>query len=217
MSKHYTCELCKKEFNQKIDFTRHQNKKAPCISLTEMQQISQTKEVKTEFKTNLSTIFKYCLDVLRNNEHLTGDKALRTLAHLLDLRLLEPKFGNQIDIDTYDYDFSSYEDEIIEILIDRDDLKHKASMGKRKGSTKKDKVMRRYYLFRKAYKKEGRSQQQVAHMFNLKEHATVIHGLKQVGLLIETKNKDFIEIKKEYDRIFNLRTFEEEEINEESH
>ena len=109
------------------------------------------------------------------------------------------------------------EDEIIEILIDRDDLKHKASMGKRKGSTKKDKVMRRYYLFRKAYKKEGRSQQQVAHMFNLKEHATVIHGLKQVGLLIETKNKDFIEIKKEYDRIFNLRTFEEEEINEESH
>lgn len=116
----YTCELCKKEFNQKIDFTRHQNKKAPCITLTEMQQISQTKEVKTEFKTNLSTIFNYCLDVLRNNEHLTGDKALRTLAHLLDLRLLEPQFGNQIDIDTYEYDFSSYEDEIIE--------KHKAKL-----------------------------------------------------------------------------------------
>ena len=120
MSKHYTCELCKKEFNQKIDFTRHQNKKAPCITLTEMQQISQTKEVKTEFKINLSTIFNYCLDVLRNNEHLTGDKALRTLAHLLDLRLLEPQFGNQIDIDTYEYDFSSYEDEIIE--------KHKAKL-----------------------------------------------------------------------------------------
>ena len=85
-----------------------------------MQQISQTKEVKTEFKTNLSTIFNYCLDLLRNNEHLTGDKALRTLAHLLDLRLLEPQFGNQIDIDTYEYDFSSYEDEIIE--------KHKAKL-----------------------------------------------------------------------------------------
>ena len=120
MSKHYTCELCKKKFNQKIDFTRHQNKKAPCITLTEMQQIIQIKEVKTEFKTNLSTIFNYCLDVLRNNEHLTGDKALRTLAHLLDLRLLEPQFGNQIDIDTYEYDFSSYEDDIIE--------KHKAKL-----------------------------------------------------------------------------------------
>ena len=114
MPKHYTCELCKKEFNQKIDFTRHQNKKAPCITLTEMQQINQTKKVKIEFKTNLSTIFNYCLDVLRNKEHLTGDKALRTLAHLLNLRLLEPHFGNQIDIDTYEYDFSSYEDEIIE-------------------------------------------------------------------------------------------------------
>lgn len=120
MPKQYTCDLCKKVFNQKIDFTRHQNKKAPCITLTEMQQISQTKEVKTEFKINLSTIFNYCLDVLRNNEHLTGDKALRTLAHLLDLRLLEPQFGNQIDIDTYEYDFSSYEDEIIE--------KHKAKL-----------------------------------------------------------------------------------------
>ena len=65
-------------------------------------------------KNNLYTIFNYCLDVLRNNEHLTGDKALRTLAHLLDLRLLEPHFGNKIDIDTYNYDFSSYEDDIIE-------------------------------------------------------------------------------------------------------
>ena len=120
MSKQYTCELCNKVFNQKIDFTRHQNKKAPCITIDKMQELTQTKEVKTDFKTNLSTIFNYCLDVLRNNEHLTGDKALRTLAHLLDLRLLEPQFGNQIDIDTYDYDFSSYEDDIIE--------KHKAKL-----------------------------------------------------------------------------------------
>jgi len=120
MSKQYTCELCNKVFNQKIDFTRHQNKKAPCITIDKMQELTQTKEVKSDFKTNLSTIFNYCLDVLRNNEHLTGDKALRTLAHLLDLRLLEPQFGNQIDIDTYDYDFSSYEDDIIE--------KHKAKL-----------------------------------------------------------------------------------------
>ena len=114
MTKEYTCELCKKEFNQKIDFTRHQNKKTPCITIDKMQELTQAKEVKTEFKTNLSTIFNYCLDVLRNNEHLTGDKALRTLAHLLDLRLLEPQFGQQIDIDTYAYDFSAYDDDIAE-------------------------------------------------------------------------------------------------------
>lgn len=110
----YTCELCEKTFTQKIDFTRHTNKKAPCISIDKMQSLTQMKDLKTDNKTNLATIFNYCLDVLRNNEHLTGDKALRTLAHLLDLRLLEPQFGQQIDIDAYAYDFSAYDDDIVE-------------------------------------------------------------------------------------------------------
>jgi type I restriction-modification system DNA methylase subunit len=114
MTKEYNCDLCKKVFNQKIDFTRHTNKKTSCISIDKMQSLTQTKDEKTEYKTNLSTIFNYCLDVLRNNEHLTGDKALRTLAHLLDLRLLEPQFGQQIDIDDYAYNFSAYEDDIAE-------------------------------------------------------------------------------------------------------
>ena len=53
MSKQYSCDLCKKVFNQKIDFTRHQNKKTPCITLTEIQQLSQTKEVKMDNKTHI--------------------------------------------------------------------------------------------------------------------------------------------------------------------
>ena len=114
MSKQYTCELCKKVFNQKIDFTRHQNKKAPCITLTEMQQISQTKEVKMDNKTTLISVFKNCLNILRDNEGLTGEKALRTLSYLLILKLLEPHFGGEINIDDYEYDFSHIEDEMIE-------------------------------------------------------------------------------------------------------
>jgi len=114
MSKQYTCELCKKVFNQKIDFTRHQNKKAPCISLTEMQQLSQTKEVKMDNKTTLISVFKSCLNILRDNEGLTGEKALRTLSYLLILKLLEPHFGGEINIDDYEYDFSHIEDEMIE-------------------------------------------------------------------------------------------------------
>jgi type I restriction enzyme S subunit len=97
----YVCELCKKEFGQKIDYTRHKNKKSPCISIEQIQSRAQVQETNTDVRRKLATVFKYCLDVLRNNEHLTGDKALRTLAHLLDLRLLEPQFGTQIDIDTY--------------------------------------------------------------------------------------------------------------------
>jgi type I restriction-modification system DNA methylase subunit/restriction endonuclease S subunit len=114
MSKQYSCDLCKKVFNQKIDFTRHQNKKSPCITLTEMQQITQTKEVKTDNKTTLISVFKICLNILRDNEGLTGEKALRTLSYLLILKLLEPHFGGEINIDDYEYDFSHIEDEMIE-------------------------------------------------------------------------------------------------------
>jgi type I restriction-modification system DNA methylase subunit/restriction endonuclease S subunit len=114
MSKQYSCDLCKKVFNQKIDFTRHQNKKAPCITLTEMQQISQTKEVKMDNKTTLISVFKSCLNILRDNEGLTGEKALRTLSYLLILKLLEPHFGGEINIDDYEYDFSHIEDEMTE-------------------------------------------------------------------------------------------------------
>ena len=114
MSKQYSCDLCKKVFNQKIDFTRHQNKKAPCITLTEIQQISQTKEIKMDNKTTLISVFKSCLNILRDNEGLTGEKALRTMSYLLILKLLEPHFGGEIDIDNYEYEFSDIEDEMVE-------------------------------------------------------------------------------------------------------
>lgn len=113
MSKQYSCDLCKKIFNQKIDFTRHQNKKAPCITLTEMQQLSQSKEVKMDLKEKLTQLFKNCLNIMRDNEGLTGEKALRNLSYLLILKLLEPRIG-EIDIDNYEYDFSHIEDEMIE-------------------------------------------------------------------------------------------------------
>ena len=105
--------MCKKLFNQKIDFIRHQNKKTPCITLTEMQQIIQTKEIKMDNKTILINVFKNCLNILRDNEGLTGNKALRNLSYLLILKLLEPHFGGKINIDDYDYDFSHIEDEMI--------------------------------------------------------------------------------------------------------
>jgi type I restriction-modification system DNA methylase subunit len=39
---------------------------------------------------SLTTTFKRCLDILRDNEALTGDKALRNLSYLLILKMLEP-------------------------------------------------------------------------------------------------------------------------------
>ena len=106
-----------KVFNQKIDFTRHQNKKTSCITLTEMQQINQVKELKMDIKTTLITVFKNCLNILRDNEGLTGEKALRTMSYLLILKLLEPHFGGEIDIDNYKYEFTHIEDEIKKKLL----------------------------------------------------------------------------------------------------
>ena len=114
MSKQYSCDLCKKIFNQKIDFTRHQNKKAPCITLTEMQQISQTKEVKMDNKTTIVNTFKSIMDLLRDNEALVGPKALLNWIPLLILKMIEPHFGGEINIDDYEFDFSHIEDEMIE-------------------------------------------------------------------------------------------------------
>jgi type I restriction enzyme M protein len=114
MSKQYSCEMCKKVFTQKIDFTRHQDKKTPCISLNKIQEIVKTKEIKTDMKNILIGVFKNCLNLLRDNEGLTGDKALRNLSYLLKLKLLEPRFNDEIDIDNYEFDFSNIQDDLVE-------------------------------------------------------------------------------------------------------
>jgi len=80
-----------------------------------MQDINQIKEVKMDNKSALINIFKNCLDILRDNEGLTGDKALRNMSYFLILKLIEPHLGKEIDIDNYEYDFSHLEDDIIEM------------------------------------------------------------------------------------------------------
>ena len=114
MPKQYSCEMCKKTFNQKCDYDKHINKKAPCITLKEMQDINKIKEVKKDNKSVLINIFKNCLDILRDNEGLTGDKALRNMSYFLILKLIEPHLGKEIDIDNYGYDFSHRQDELVE-------------------------------------------------------------------------------------------------------
>ena len=62
-------------------------------------------------KETLINAFKRCLNILRDNEGITGDKALRNLSYLLILKLIEPQFDKEIDIDTFDYDFSQYDED----------------------------------------------------------------------------------------------------------
>lgn len=63
----------------------------------------------TMSKSELSGKFNQCLNILRDNEAITGDKALRNLSYLLILKLLEPQL-DAMNIKNYDYDFSEYDD-----------------------------------------------------------------------------------------------------------
>ena len=102
MKKQYICDLCKKDFNKKNELVSH--KKEPCLILDDMVQM---KKVKTDEKNKLITIFKNYLNILRDNEGLTGEKALRNISYFLILKLLEPRIGVEINFNDYDgYDFS---------------------------------------------------------------------------------------------------------------
>jgi type I restriction-modification system DNA methylase subunit len=78
-----------------------------------MQEINKVIEENMDTKRILTNIFDKCLNTLRDNEGLTGDKALRNMSYLLILKLIEPHMGNKINIDEYDYDFSHIEDEFV--------------------------------------------------------------------------------------------------------
>jgi type I restriction enzyme S subunit len=109
MKKQYICDLCKKNFNKKNELVSH--KKEPCLILDDMVQM---KKVKTDEKNKLITIFKNYLNILRDNEGLTGEKALRNISYFLILKLLEPHIGVEINFDDYEYDFSDIVDELVE-------------------------------------------------------------------------------------------------------
>jgi hypothetical protein len=89
MSKRYSCNVCNQTFNKKIELTNHKKNSCRIQEEYKEQELSSSSDKQT-----LINIFKQCLNVLRDNEGLTGDKALRTISQLLILKLIEPHFGN---------------------------------------------------------------------------------------------------------------------------
>ncbi|AYV76548.1 MAG: type I restriction-modification DNA methylase [Terrestrivirus sp.] len=124
MPKEYICELCGKDFSQKIDWERHKAMKKSCLpaekvvellkKTQDQEQIKKAPE-QVDNKSQLITFFKSILNFLRDNAHLTGDKALKTIAYVSILRLSEAQIDvGAIDIESNDYyDFDAYEEETI--------------------------------------------------------------------------------------------------------
>lgn len=101
----YNCEHCGHEFKQKNDLTRHLHKKNGCIPVHQIIEKREQKSTKNGSLQELNSIFKSCLDILRNDaEHLIGDEALNELSRFLILKLIEKHIENG-SIDIYNLEF----------------------------------------------------------------------------------------------------------------
>jgi type I restriction enzyme S subunit len=124
----YTCEKCGQEFKQKNDYTRHINKKYPCITQEKLKEldVNEFKELKEKISENdslkqLESFFVRLRDILRDNENITGDKALDVITDFLFLRLLNyeletnkemnfisKKYNQKIKIGKEDFELDEY-------------------------------------------------------------------------------------------------------------
>lgn len=93
--------IIKSHFKRKSDLVKHSNRKTPCGIPITIDMSNKNSE--------LICIFKNCFDILRDNEHLVADKALRNVSYFLSLKLIEPQIcSNAIDMNNY----SGYPEEV---------------------------------------------------------------------------------------------------------
>lgn len=93
------CKNCNAVFKKKIELANH------LIECNIDESTKVTNEQPNNLKLKLKHILKSCLNILRDCEGITGEKALYNLTYLLVLKLIEPKIGNEIDIDNYHYSY----------------------------------------------------------------------------------------------------------------
>ncbi len=73
-------------------------------------------------KSKLISMFKRCLDILRDKNGITGEKALRNMTYLLILKLIEPQINKTIEINEDDFELENDEGEYIYKVFNFNDL-----------------------------------------------------------------------------------------------
>ncbi len=97
----YTCEKCNTVFTKKLDYNKHIKE----CNTELVEPVIMANTVELNIKGRLKQVLLSCLNILRDSEGITGEKALKNLTYLLVLKLIEPKIGNEIDIDEYHYHY----------------------------------------------------------------------------------------------------------------
>lgn len=145
--KTYSCTHCLKVFTQKNDYTRHINKKYPCVTKDQIKDLKNEELIELKEKMSetdalkfLESFFNKIKDLLRDQESITSDRALDVITDFLFLRLLnyELETNNEMDfisqtynkkikINNYDCDIDEFKkyfkwNELMELinLIDKD-------------------------------------------------------------------------------------------------
>ena len=108
----FVCEKCNKSYKRQCDLNKHIQKGCndrlkkkinnKDIEMPVEIMVDKLKELKNKF-TNIQNI-------LRDNEALTGEKALRNMSYFLTLKQIEHHIDNSIDFEGYDYDLDEFDD-----------------------------------------------------------------------------------------------------------
>lgn len=141
----FTCENCSKNYKQEKAYKNHIdkgcNKQYKTKSPSNKEDIIMPDICQTKFK-ELKNRFDSILNILRDNDALTGEKALKNMSYFIILKLIEPHIGKTINFDEYDYDFSEIQDDAIDkVKSDIIPLTKFSNIIKLANSDKKDNVV----------------------------------------------------------------------------
>ena len=111
MTTTYKCDLCKKIFKQKGDYTKHIKRTSACVSLDKL------KNIVSDNKFNIITALNKCLNILRDEGNVLGENALHIISYFLILGLMESKLDEMDMFNEKYYEFNDIDDEDIKKLF----------------------------------------------------------------------------------------------------